>query len=68
MEFSKEKLIGRDIVIFKKDGFKKAGAVVGLDDLFIYIRFNGSGTVQGVPIFGIDHIKVEGEVDGEQHK
>ncbi len=68
MELSKEKLIGRDIVIIKKDGFKKAGTVVGLDDLFIYIRFNGSGTVQGVPISGIDHIKVEGDVDGRQNQ
>lgn len=67
MELSKETLIGRDVVIFKKDGFKKAGTAVGVDTIFIYIRFNGSGTIQAIPIAEIDHIKIEGDVDGEQH-
>ncbi len=55
-------IVGKNIVIFKKDGFKKAGTVVGVDSLFIYLRFNGSGTVEGVPISEISHVKVEGEV------
>lgn len=56
-------LVGKVIIITKRDGFKKAGRVVEETDKFIAIEFNGSGTVQAIPWNQIDHFKVEDEVD-----
>ena len=61
MEMSSN-LVGKTAIITKRDGFKKAGTVVNVDPLFIFLQFERSGTVQAVPIADIVRIKVENKV------
>ena len=59
-------IVGKTAVIYKKDGFKKAGTVVDVDAVFVYLKFDGSGTVEAIPVSEISHIKIEGVgVDGK---
>ena len=56
---SSSDLIGKTAIITKRDGFKKAGKVIGVDSIFIYLQFERSKTEQAVPLADVVSIKIE---------
>ncbi len=61
MEQSELDMIGKTAIITVRDGYKKAGTVIKVDPLFIYLRFERSGTIQAIPISQIEKLKIESQ-------
>ncbi len=68
-ELEKENaIVGKNVVVYKKDSFIKTGHVISVDKIFLTLRFKGSGSIQAIPLGEVDHLKIiENEVDSDKY-